>query len=187
MTNFNDSDNNGFDGNPPTILLPYQEWIESAYRHVVINALKYAATNKLPGNHSFYITFDTNYPGLSIPSRVKIKYPNEMTIVLQHQFWDLIVDEDSEILSVGLSFGGVPTTLIIPFGAISAFSDPEAKLLLNFTIVPPPISAVDNMHLVEETDHSTADTSTETTNNTDTSNKEDAQVISLDAFRKKTD
>lgn len=185
MTNSNGSDNNGFDGNPPTILLPYQEWIESAYRHVVINALKYAAENELPGNHSFYITFDTNYPGLSIPSRIKIKYPNEMTIVLQHQFWDLIVDEEIEIVSVGLSFGGIPTTLIIPFGAISAFSDPEAKLLLNFTVSPPPLTTVDNIHAVEETDPD--DISTDTTNNTDTASKEDAQVISLDAFRKKTD
>lgn len=178
MTHSDGSDNNGFDGNPPNILLPYQEWIESAYRHVAINALKYAEQNGLPGNHSLYLTFDTNYPGISIPNQVKVKYPNEMTIVLQHQYRDLVVDEDSKKLSVVLSFGGVPATLVIPFGAVSAFSDPEAKLLLNFTIVPPPFSVVD-----DEINSEVEKTNTESNN----SSKEDAQIISLDAFRKKTD
>lgn len=185
MTHSDGSDNNGFDGPPPNILLPYQEWIESAYRHVAINALKYAEENGLPGNHSFYLTFDTNYPGISIPNQVKIKYPSEMTIVLQHQYRDLIIDEEYEKLSVVLSFGGVPATLVIPFGAVSAFSDPEAKLLLNFTIAPPPLSVVDNNN--ETNAESMSPTEKEKDNATNNSGKEDAQVISLDAFRKKTD
>lgn len=160
----------GFDNNPPNILLPYQEWIESAYRQVTRNALKYAVKNGLPGNHSFYLTFNTAYPGVSIPSRLKAQYPNEMTIVLQHQFWDLVIDEQEKKLSIGLSFGGVASTLIIPFGAFTAFSDPEAKLLLTYSIIPPSVSSIPN-HIVTK----------------EAQDEKEHQIISLDAFRKKHD
>jgi hypothetical protein len=115
-------------------LLPYDEWTEAALRQVALNALRHAAANGLPGEHHFYISFRTDDPGTSIPARLKAQYPQEMTIVLQHQFWDLSVDE--EAVSVGLSFGGVPATLRIPVGAITGFSDPHVRFGLRFRPVP---------------------------------------------------
>ena len=75
----------------------------------------------LPGNHHFYITFKTNAPGVSIPDRLKQRFPDEMTIVLQNKFWDLKVTEQG--FSVGLSFNQIPSTLVVPFSAITAFVD----------------------------------------------------------------
>ncbi|CAI3922541.1 SspB family protein [Commensalibacter papalotli (ex Botero et al. 2024)] len=176
------TNSDGFDSNPPNILLPYQEWIEAAYRQVARNAVKYAAQNGLPGNHSLYLTFDTTYPGVSIPSRLKAQYPNEMTIVLQHQFWDLTVNEQEKKMSVGLSFGGVASILVIPFGAFTAFSDPEAKLLLTFTALPPSILSVADNLIAEINEN---ENNEEASKNTE--EKEEGQIISLDAFRKKHD
>ncbi|MDI2111956.1 ClpXP protease specificity-enhancing factor SspB [Commensalibacter nepenthis] len=170
----------GFGENPPTNLLPYQGWIESAYRQVTINALKHVALNGMPGNHSFYLTFLTAYPGVSIPARLKAQYPEEITIVLQHQFWDLTIDEQKHIVSVGLSFGGVTSTLIIPSGAITAFSDPEAKLLFTFSPLPLPVSAISTSLIKEHTD-----TNVEALPTSDIPDTQEAPVISLDAFRKK--
>ncbi len=106
----------------PKSLLPYDAWMEDAMRQVVVRALSFAAREGLPGGHHFYLTFRTDHPGVGIPKRVLAQYPSEMTIVLQHQFWDLNVDEAERMVSVGLSFGGVPSQLSIPFGAISAFA-----------------------------------------------------------------
>lgn len=177
----------GSDNNPPSILLPYQEWIEIAYRQVTRNALLYIAKNGLPGNHSFYLTFNTTYPGVSIPPRLKAQYPEEMTIVLQHQFWDLEVNEEEKKMSVGLSFGGVTSILVIPFGAFTAFSDPEAKLLLTYTVIPPIISSIPNDPSIQknlEDDNHNAEPSAEKMQNQE---QDENQVISLDAFRKKHD
>ncbi|CAI3944792.1 SspB-like protein [Commensalibacter communis] len=182
MTHSDGYDNNGFGENPPTNLLPYHEWIESAYRQVTINALKHIAKNGMPGNHSFYVTFLTTYSGVSIPARLKAQYPEEITIVLQHQFWDLMIDEHKNIISVGLSFGGVSSTLIIPLGAITAFSDPEAKLLFTFSPLPSPVSAIPSALTNEQTK-----ANVETLPTPDAGDTEETPVISLDAFRKKHD
>src|SRR5690349_5117985 len=92
----------------PESLLPYDEWTEDALRHVVVRALQHVAAQGLPGEHHFYITFRTDHPGAVIPPRLRTQYPHEMTIILQHQFWDLRVDEEAGLITVGLSFGGVP-------------------------------------------------------------------------------
>src|ERR1700755_1018459 len=92
----------------PDSLLPYERWIEQALRHVVAQAIEHVAAQGLPGGHHFYLTFRTEYPGVELPSRVKAQYPKEMTVVLQHQFWDLAFNRETEAISVGLSFGGVP-------------------------------------------------------------------------------
>ncbi len=118
---------------PPDSLLPYDRWIEQAYRRVMIRALNHAAAEGLPGAHHFYITFRTDDPDTVIPKRMLAQYPSEMTIVLQHQFWDLKVDEATHLLSVGLSFGSVPTTLVVPLRAITGFADPQVRLVLRFT------------------------------------------------------
>ena len=84
----------------------------------------------LPGEHHFYITFKTRAPGVSIPKHLMEKFPDEMTIVIQHRFWDLKVEDDS--FSVGLSFGGVPSTLHVPFAAVTQFHDPAVEFALTF-------------------------------------------------------
>ena len=120
----------------PASLLPYERWIEDAYRQVMVNALVFARDEGLPGQHHFYLTFLTSAPGVAIPDRLRAQYPQEMTIVLQHQFWDLKVDATDAVMSVGLSFGGIPSTLVIPFGAITGFADPQVRMVLRFT---PPV------------------------------------------------
>ena len=117
---------------PVESLLPYDEWTETAMRQVVVRALAHVAANGLPGEHHFYITFRTDHPGVVMPPRLRSQYPQEMTIVLQHQFWDLRVDEEANLISVGLSFGGVPSTLVIPMGALVAFADPFVRYGMRF-------------------------------------------------------
>ncbi|WP_428376313.1 SspB family protein [Lichenicoccus sp.] len=119
-------------GLPPS-LLPYERWVEDAYRQVMVNALAFARDEGLPGQHHFYLTFLTAAPGVAIPDRLRAQYPQEMTIVLQHQFWDLKVDAADAVMSVGLSFGGIPSTLVIPFTAITGFADPQVRMVLRFT------------------------------------------------------
>ena len=119
----------------PPSLLPYDLWIEQAYRQVMIKALSHAAAEGLPGAHHFYITFRTTARGVQIPTRLLAQYPQEMTIVLQHQYWDLKVEPAAGTMSVGLSFGSVPSTLVIPFAAVSGFADPQVRLVLRFTVL----------------------------------------------------
>ncbi len=125
----------GRDGGPPQrpeSLLPYDAWHEEALRHVVVRALAYVGAQGMPGEHHFYVSFRTDRPGVTIPARLLAQYPHEMTIVLQHQFWDLQVDEPAGWFSVGLSFGGIPTTLHVPFNAVTAFADPHVQFGLRF-------------------------------------------------------
>jgi hypothetical protein len=121
----------------PESLLPYDGWTQEALLHVVIRAISHAAKEGLPGGHHFYITFKTGYPGVKIPDRLRAQYPDEMTIVLQHQFSNLLMDEQSKVMSVGLSFAGIPSTLVIPVAAISAFADPEVQFGLSFDVEMP--------------------------------------------------
>ncbi|MCF3947017.1 hypothetical protein AiwAL_09305 [Acidiphilium sp. AL] len=116
----------------PDSLLPYDEWTEEALRLVALRALQHVEREGLPGGHHFYITFSTAHPGVSIPDRLRAQYPDEMTIVLQHQFRDLRVDEAGRRFSVKLSFGGVPSALDIPLAAVTAFADPEVRFGLQF-------------------------------------------------------
>jgi len=160
------------DDTPPAdSLLPYDEWMEESLRHVIVRGVRHAASVGLPGKHHFYITFRTDYPGVVLPTRLREKYPQEMTIVLQHQFRDLSVDEATRILHVTLSFGGVSATLAVPLESISAFVDPSIQYGLRFTVrmpeaapEPAPLPAPEQP-------------------------KPDAtpQVVSLDAFRKRKD
>jgi hypothetical protein len=110
--------------------LRYDAMVEQALRGVVRRALSYAAERGLPGDHHFYVSFRTNDPGVDIPAQLRTRYPHEMTIVLQHQFWGLDVGE--EAFGVTLSFSDVPERLTIPFSTISAFADPSVKFGLQF-------------------------------------------------------
>src|ERR1700733_16286788 len=111
-------------------LLRYDLMIEAALRDVVRETLISVAKNGLPGEHHFYITFLTHFPGVEIPEYLKKQYPEEMTIVLQYQFFGLKIDEDS--FSVMLSFNNVKERLRIPLEAIATFADPSVNFALQF-------------------------------------------------------
>jgi hypothetical protein len=112
--------------------LSYERMVEDALRGVLRQALKITAAQGLPGAHHFYITFDTTAPDVQIAASLKALHPNEMTIVLQHQFWDLQVHE--EHFEITLSFNGVSQRLSVPFAAVTAFADPHAKFGLQFHV-----------------------------------------------------
>ncbi len=125
------------EGELPESLLPYEAWTEDAFRGVAVRALSHVAANGLPGDHHFYITFRTDHPQTVVPPRLRARYPEEMTIVLQHKFWDLVVDEGGRMISVGLSFGGAGATLRVPFDAMTGFADPSVKWGLRFRPMMP--------------------------------------------------
>jgi hypothetical protein len=108
----------------------YELLVETALRNVVRAALMIAEQNRLPGEAHFYITFLTEHPGVDIPDRLKESHPEKMTIILQHQFWDLKIEE--EAFSVSLSFGGQREKLVIPFMSVVDFSDPSVSFGLQF-------------------------------------------------------
>ena len=110
----------------------YDLMVREALRGVVRQVLADIARNGLPGEHHFYVSFDTRAEGVRISSRLRVQYPEEMTIVLQHQFWDLIVSEIA--FEVGLSFGGVRERLHVPFDAIRGFFDPSVQFGLEFQV-----------------------------------------------------
>jgi uncharacterized protein len=108
----------------------YDILAQEALRGVVRSVLADAAKNGLPGEHHFYISFDTRADGVRLSPRMLAQYPEEMTVVLQHQFWDLIVNEDG--FEVGVSFGGVAERVAVPFAAIKGFFDPSVQFGLQF-------------------------------------------------------
>lgn len=148
----------------------YDRLVEKALKHVVIEALRIAADEGLPGEHHFYITFKTTHPGVRVSAQLLNQYPEEMTIVMQHQFANLMVGET--YFEVDLSFGGVPQTLRIPYDAISYFADPYAKFGLSFNVnsgMEDP--ELDDLLLQEEPEPKKVSGM--------------AEVISIDEFRKK--
>jgi len=108
----------------------YDLLTQQALRGVVRNVLTDTAKKGLPGDHHFYISFDTRADGVRLSDRLRAQYPEEMTIILQHQFWDLKVGEED--FEVGLSFGGIPERLTVPFEAINGFFDPSVQFGLQF-------------------------------------------------------
>ncbi len=112
--------------------IPYAHLVENALMDVVRQVLRDAAATGLEAPHHFYITFRTDHPGVDIPPDLQQRYRQEMTIVLQYQFWDLVVDDDR--FAVTLSFGGRPHALSIPFAAIKVFADPGVEFGLQFTL-----------------------------------------------------
>lgn len=110
-------------------VLRYDRMVEDALKGVLRSALK-ASIDGLPGDHHFYITFRTGYPGVQIADYLAARYPGEMTIVIQHQYWGLEVDEQK--FAVTLSFNRINERLVIPFAAVTAFADPSAKFGLQF-------------------------------------------------------
>ena len=155
---------------PPEDLMHYDAMAQDALRGVVRAALtRAAAPGGLPGEHHFYITFKTRAPGVSGPAEVLAKYPDEMTIVLQHQYDDLAPGET--FFAVTLRFGGVPRTLSIPYAAVSRFMDPSVQFLLQF----------DTPEAPQAPDEPTDDTDEAAPEAT----SDEPKVVSLDQFRKK--
>lgn len=122
-------------------LIPYNEIVQTALRSVVQRVLeRIDAEGGLPGAHHFYIAFRTRYPGVDMPKHLLERYPEEMTIVIQHRYWDLTITD--ERFTIGLSFNQVPAKLTIPFAAVTGFVDPAVNFALQFqpnleTVAPP--------------------------------------------------
>ena len=112
--------------------LRYDQWIAEALLSVVTRSIRFAATEGLPGEHHFYISFQTNHPGVEMPDHLRARYPEEMTIVLQHQYWDLLIDD--KVFEVTLKFSGRKTRLRVPLGAITAFTDPSVSFGLQLKV-----------------------------------------------------
>lgn len=153
--------------------LRYDKMVEDALRGVVRQALRQVAAHGLVGDHHFYITFLCNHPDVQLAPRLRAKHPEEMTIVLQHQFWDLNVEEDR--FSVTLSFGGASECLVVPLAAITGFADPSAKFGLQFQ-TETVADDEDEEILEDEAPESTESSAPESG---------DGKVVALDAFRKK--
>ena len=111
----------------------YDVLAQAALRGVVRTVLADVAKNGLPGEHHFKITFSTASPGVRLSERMRAQYPQDMTIVLQHQFWDLAVTEQA--FEVGLSFGGIPERVAVPFEAVTAFYDPAVQFGFQFEAI----------------------------------------------------
>jgi uncharacterized protein len=111
----------------------YDILAQAALRGVVRTVLADAAKKGLPGEHHFKITFNTKAPGVRLSDRMRARYPQDMTVVLQHQFWDLAVNDAA--FEVGLSFGGVPERIAVPFDAVTAFFDPAVQFGFQFETI----------------------------------------------------
>lgn len=158
--------------------LRYDRMVEQALRGVVREAVQEVVDQGLPGDHHFYITFMTDFPGVSIPGYLRDRYPGEMTIVLQYQFYDLSVD--AQKMKVTLSFNNVPERLEIPLAAITIFADPSVNFALQF------------QPMVEEggPEFDPDDTPAESDDDAKDKKKKggkkgSGEVVSLDQFRKK--
>lgn len=149
----------------------YDRMVERALRGVVKQALEEVVKDGLVEDHHFYITFLTEHPGVKLPNYLKERYPGEMTIVLQHQFYDL--ECDTEKFTVMLSFNNVPERLTIPLQAITIFADPSVNFALQFQ----PLSEEDEDDVHFEAEELDVDK--------DDKQKKKGEVVSLDSFRKK--
>ncbi len=161
--------------------LRYDKMVETALRGVVQQAVNevienFNDTGGMPGDHHFYITFLTDYPGVKIPDYLHERYPGEMTIVLQYQFTDLKVN--AERLEVTLSFNNVPERLVVPLNAISIFADPSVNFALQFQ--PLGEAMADEDLILQEMPDGDDDPDTPSGGGEKT-----GEVVSLDSFRKK--
>ncbi|MCB1481775.1 MAG: hypothetical protein KDJ55_07370 [Rhodobiaceae bacterium] len=166
----------------------YDLLAQEALRGVVRQVLTSAAQQGLPGDHHFYISIDTTAPGVIISDRLRGDYPSEMTVILQHQFWDLEVDDAG--FSVTLSFGGNPERLIIPYDAIKGFFDPSVQFGLEFVTDEDAAEETPAADLplaaAEAEDAAVPETPDSEGPGGETAEPADgATVVSLDAFRKK--
>ncbi|WP_407117934.1 SspB family protein [Bradyrhizobium sp. LMG 9283] len=165
----------------------YDVLARDALRGVLRKVLTDAAAHGLPGEHHFFITFVSKAEGVKLSPRLLAQYPDEMTIILQHQFWDLTVLEDR--FEVGLSFGGIPERLVVPFSAIKSFLDPSVKFGLQFDtsdvaeVAPENLPAAPAPSAVSVP--APAMEKTEAADEPPPPSQGGAEVVRLDRFRKK--
>ena len=160
-------------------LMHYEDMAREALRGVVGDALRRVADDGLPGAHHFYISFHTRAPGVDLDEDLLAKHPDEMTIVLEHQFWDLAVDEDA--FEVTLSFNRIPKYLRVPFAAVTQFHDPSVGFALRFE-APPADGAPRKNQPAQTVAAEPVDPASPKA-----ADGEDDRVVRLDAFRKPTD
>ena len=156
----------------PEDLMRYDLLAQNALKGVVRDALKIAESTGLPGEHHFYIAFNTRHPGVQISHKLGQRYPREMTIVLQHQYWNLHVHDDR--FEVELSFDNVPERLVVPFDAVKGFLDPAVQFGLQFETPAPGTRPREVEAAKPETPPAEAPTAAEA-----------EKIVSLDRFRKK--
>lgn len=163
-------------------MLRYDRMVEAAKRGVVRQALREVLNRggQLPGEHHFYVTFRTDAEGVDIPDYLRAKYPTEMTIVLQYQFYDLTVENDK--FAVTLSFGGVLRRLVVPYITIITFADPSVNFVLQFQPDDMPDLLVDEEEMEEE---GTGPVAADDEPAGEDAPKPTGTVVALDAFRKK--
>lgn len=177
----------------------YDILTQDALRGVVRTVLEDAARNGLPGEHHFYVAFDTRAEGVKLSQRMRAQYPEEMTVVLQHQFWDLVVTDEQ--FEVGLSFGGVPERVVVPFASIKSFVDPSVQFGVQFeTLVATEDGKVESADAAAPgganaappaatvptpANPPTADQPAAETKDSPATPTGGGQVVSLDRFRKK--
>jgi uncharacterized protein len=166
-------------------LMRYDQLAQNALRGVVRDALRKIQKTGLPGEHHFYIAFNTKYPGVGLSPRIAERYPREMTVVLQHQYWNLNIYE--ERFEVELSFDNIPEKLIIPFNSIKGFLDPYVQFGLQFEVVP--VDEIEEPKLGEVVDMTGKPAGEKLSANADAgevaAEATEQKVVSLDAFRKK--
>ena len=159
--------------------LRYDAWIEDALRGVIRHALAYAADNGLPGEHHFYITYRTDAEGVETPGYLKAEHPDEMTIVLQHQFENLVVNQDA--FWVTLRFNGKPERLRVPFNAVVSFADPS----VNFGLQLKMATGADGEIELESVAGQKFGVGAPEQDTRPAAAKGTGEIIALDAFRKK--
>jgi hypothetical protein len=165
----------------------YDVLARDALRSVLRRVLTDAAEHGLPGEHHFFITFLSTAEGVKLSPRLLAQYPEEMTVILQHQFWDLVVTEDR--FEVGLSFGGIPERLVVPFNSIKSFFDPSVQFGLQFEPADAAeTAAATNLPAVPAATSSALAVPAAVAEKTDdepAKPSEGAEVVRLDRFRKK--
>jgi hypothetical protein len=172
----------------PEDLMRYDLLAQNALKGVVREALRIAETSGLPGEHHFYIAFNTRHPGVQLSEKISQRYPREMTIVLQHQYWNLNVHEDR--FEVELSFDNVPEHLVIPFDAVKGFLDPAVQFGLQFETAPGErrpreVEAARPAPAAKAAEPAPAPAPEKKPAEAAEATDEAAKVVSLDQFRKK--
>ncbi len=169
-------------------ILRYDKMVENALRSVVRSAIEEViehcgGSGGMVGDHHFYITFLTDYPGVKIPDYLRDRYPGEMTIVLQYQFSNLSIDNNC--MKVTLSFNDVPEDLVIPLGSISIFADPSVNFALQFQPLNDAVSEEDMILQEMPEENNGDDKDPDPNGGGSNSGDKMGEVISLDKFRKK--
>ena len=166
--------------------LDYERLVDGALKGVVREALAVAARRGLPGAHHFYVTFKTTHPGVELSDALRQRYPDEMTIVLQHQFWGLEANEDA--FEVTLSFSGVSERLKVPYAALTSFVDPSVKFGLQFRAgasAPPAAAQASQASSAAKTADAKPEPKTPPAAAEAAAAEPVDKIVSLDSFRKK--